>query len=77
MVYMVPGLNISGSALTDLDFMYVLKMLFGSGGESMINVIHTLYKWTNNEDSTMLRDTMERILTDVLFICPVQSFGTE
>lgn len=75
MVYMVPGLKITGSAFTDLDFLYGLKMVLGSRSGSMIDVISKLYKLTNNEDSTMLRDTLETILTDSFFICPVQTFG--
>lgn len=77
LVYSVPGLGIMGESLINRrQFLHGVDIMFRLKYNLTKETITFQYTdWADKENGTKNRDSLNRMLSDFMFICPAQDFA--
>lgn len=77
LVYTVPGFDItSQSLITKAQFLTGVDLIFAHAQNITKETITFQYTdWADEENGTNNRDSLNRMLSEYMFICPVQDFA--
>lgn len=77
LMYGAPGFNITGQSLITRDeFLEGVDLIF-TGVDDVLKAATTFHytDWRDVNNNTKNRDSMNKLVTEQLFICPVQEFA--
>lgn len=76
-MYGMPGFNITGQSLISRDQFLngVDLILTAADNVTKATAIFQYSDWTDENNSTKNRNSLNTMLTEVLFVCPVQEFA--
>lgn len=76
MVYGMPGFDLSPSLITRKQFLYGMDLMFSEAYNLMKEaVIYEYTDWEDENDGAKNRDAVSALMTETMFICPVQQFA--
>lgn len=77
LVYTVPGFNINTQSLiTKAEFLTGVKLIFSHAQNITKETITFQYTdWADEGNGTKNRDSLNRMLSEYMFICPVQDLA--
>lgn len=76
MIYGMPGFDLSPSLITREQFLYGMDGMFSEADSLMKEaVIYEYTDWADENNGAKNRDAVTALMTDTLFICPVQQFA--
>lgn len=78
LIYTVPGFDITSQSLISRDqFLTGVDLIFAHAQNITKETITFHYTdWADEGNGTKNRDSLNRILSDYMFVCPVQDFAS-